>query len=121
MRGVPLRIALSGTFTPGIKGGLRIARDMIKVTFMPSAGIEFVTQMVSHSPEYVNSGLEMQTNVFHESGLHAKITRAVMKYNRRRHVITADIQIPDYNVKAGGWVLWMETQRADELTPSLLI
>lgn len=68
---------------------------------MPSACIEFVTQMGSHTPEYVNPGLEMQTNVFHDSGLHAKITRVVMKYNRRRHVITADIQIPDYNVKAG--------------------
>lgn len=27
--GVPLRIALSGTFTPGIKGGLKIAPDMV--------------------------------------------------------------------------------------------
>ncbi|XP_069014860.1 apolipoprotein B-100-like [Embiotoca jacksoni] len=27
--GVPLRIALSGTFTPGVKGGLQIARDMV--------------------------------------------------------------------------------------------
>ncbi|XP_063351865.1 apolipoprotein Bb, tandem duplicate 1 [Pelmatolapia mariae] len=72
--GVPLRIALSGTFTPGIKGGLRIARDMSEVTFMPSAGIEFATQIGSHIPEYVNSGLEMHTNFFHESGLNAKIT-----------------------------------------------
>uniref|UniRef100_A0A3Q0RYV0 Apolipoprotein Bb, tandem duplicate 1 n=1 Tax=Amphilophus citrinellus TaxID=61819 RepID=A0A3Q0RYV0_AMPCI len=71
--GVPLRIALSGTFTPGIKGGLRLARDMSEVTFMPSAGIEFVTQVGSHIPEYVNSGLEMHTNIFHESGLRAKI------------------------------------------------
>lgn len=29
LTGVPLRIALSGTFTPGIKGGLKIARDMV--------------------------------------------------------------------------------------------
>ncbi|XP_039982146.1 apolipoprotein Bb, tandem duplicate 1 [Xiphias gladius] len=72
--GVPLRIALSGTFTPGIKGGLKIARDMSQVTFMPSAGIEFVTQVGSHIPEYVNSGLEMHTNIFHESGLSAKIS-----------------------------------------------
>ena len=27
--GVPLRIALSGTFAPGFKGGLQIARDMV--------------------------------------------------------------------------------------------
>ncbi|KAM4600707.1 apolipoprotein B-100-like isoform 2-T2 [Polymixia lowei] len=72
--GVPLRIALSGTFTPGIKGGLNFARDMSEVTFMPSAGVEFVTQVGSHIPEYVNSGLEMHTNLFHESGLSAKIS-----------------------------------------------
>lgn len=29
LTGVPLRIALSGTFTPGIKGGLKMARDMV--------------------------------------------------------------------------------------------
>ncbi|XP_074472222.1 apolipoprotein B-100-like [Sebastes fasciatus] len=74
LTGVPLRIALSGTFTPGIKGGIKIAPDMSKVTFMPSAGIEFVSQIGSCIPEYVNSGLEMHTNFFHESGLRAKIS-----------------------------------------------
>ncbi|KAM4713132.1 apolipoprotein Bb, tandem duplicate 1 [Anableps anableps] len=72
--GVPLRIALSGTFTPGFKGGLQIARDMSTVTFMPFGGIEFVTQVGSHIPEYVNSGLEMHTNIFHESGIRAKLS-----------------------------------------------
>ncbi|KAM7395255.1 hypothetical protein PAMA_006831 [Pampus argenteus] len=72
--GVPLRIALSGTFTPGIKGGFKIAHDMSEVAFTPSAGIEFVTQVGSHLPDYVNSGLEMHTNIFHESGLSAKIS-----------------------------------------------
>ncbi|XP_062267991.1 apolipoprotein B-100-like [Platichthys flesus] len=74
LTGVPLRVALSGTFTPGIKGGLHIGRDMNEVAFMPSAGIEFVTQVGSHIPEYVNSGLEMHTSIFHESGLSAKIS-----------------------------------------------
>lgn len=45
-----------------------------EVTFMPSAGIEFVTQVGSHMPEYVSSGLEMHTNIFHESGLSARIS-----------------------------------------------
>lgn len=45
-----------------------------EVTFMPSAGIEFVTQVGSHIPDYVNSGLEMHTNLFHESGLSAKVS-----------------------------------------------
>lgn len=41
---------------------------------MPSAGVEFVTQIGSYIPEYVNSGLEMHTNLYHESGLQAKIS-----------------------------------------------
>ncbi|KAM6915035.1 apolipoprotein Bb, tandem duplicate 1 [Xenentodon cancila] len=72
--GVPLRIALSGTFTPGFKGGLQIARDMSTMAFMPFAGVEFITQVGSHIPEYVNSGLEMHTNIYHESGISAKIS-----------------------------------------------
>ncbi|XP_032441947.1 apolipoprotein Bb, tandem duplicate 1 [Xiphophorus hellerii] len=72
--GVPLRIALSGTFSPGFKGGLQIARDMSTATFMPFGGIEFVTQVGSYIPEYVNSGLEMHTNIFHESGIRAKVS-----------------------------------------------
>lgn len=27
--------------------------------------------------------------------------RAIMKYNRKKNVITADVQIPDYDVEAG--------------------
>lgn len=44
------------------------------MTFMPFAGVEFVTQVGSHIPEYVDSGLEMHTNIFHESGITAKIS-----------------------------------------------
>ncbi|KAL0965051.1 hypothetical protein UPYG_G00276130 [Umbra pygmaea] len=72
--GVPLKIALSGTFTPGFKGGLDINRDKSEVSFMPSAGIEFVTQFGCHIPEYVLSGLEMHTSLYHESGLRTKLT-----------------------------------------------
>lgn len=32
--GVPLKFALHGTFTPGIKGGLNIARDMVIFLFL---------------------------------------------------------------------------------------
>ncbi|XP_017267380.1 apolipoprotein Bb, tandem duplicate 1 isoform X2 [Kryptolebias marmoratus] len=78
--GVPLRIALSGTFTSGFKGGLQLARDMSTFSFMPSGGIEFVTQIGSHIPEYVNSGLEMHTNIFHESGITAKILMERAQY-----------------------------------------
>uniref|UniRef100_A0A3P9J441 Apolipoprotein Bb, tandem duplicate 2 n=1 Tax=Oryzias latipes TaxID=8090 RepID=A0A3P9J441_ORYLA len=63
--GVPLRVSLSGTFAPGFKGGI----EQNSVSFMPSAGLEFVTQVGSHIPEFVDSGLEMHTNLFHESGI----------------------------------------------------
>uniref|UniRef100_A0A3P9MAN0 Apolipoprotein Bb, tandem duplicate 2 n=1 Tax=Oryzias latipes TaxID=8090 RepID=A0A3P9MAN0_ORYLA len=67
--GVPLRVSLSGTFAPGFKGGIQEAHDRNSVSFMPSAGLEFVTQVGSHIPEFVDSGLEMHTNLFHESGI----------------------------------------------------
>ncbi|XP_051500925.1 apolipoprotein B-100-like [Myxocyprinus asiaticus] len=72
--GFPLRVALSGTFTPGIKGGLSFNPDTSEFTFMPSAGIEFVTEVGAHFPDYVHSGLEMHTNIYHESGLKAKVS-----------------------------------------------
>ncbi|XP_005160686.1 apolipoprotein Bb, tandem duplicate 1 isoform X1 [Danio rerio] len=71
--GIPLRVALSGTFAPGVKGGLKLARDMSEVAFMPSAGVEFVTEVGALLPEYVESGLEMHTNIYHESGLKVKV------------------------------------------------
>ncbi|KAL0965050.1 hypothetical protein UPYG_G00276120 [Umbra pygmaea] len=72
--GFPLKFSLSGTFAPGAKGGLRIHRNMQEVSFMPSVGVEFVTQMGVHIPEFVNSAVEMHTNMYHESALNAKVT-----------------------------------------------
>ncbi|KAM4600709.1 apolipoprotein B-100-like [Polymixia lowei] len=72
--GFPLKFALSGTFAPGAKGGLRISPNMQEVSFMPSVGVEFVTQMGVHIPEFVVSAVEMHTNMYHESALNAKIT-----------------------------------------------
>ncbi|XP_050993857.1 apolipoprotein Bb, tandem duplicate 1 [Labeo rohita] len=71
--GLPLRVALSGTFAPGVKGGLKIAPDMSEMAFMPSVGVEFVTAVGALLPDYVESGLEMHTNIYHESGLNVKV------------------------------------------------
>ncbi|GAA6228828.1 apolipoprotein B-100-like [Lates japonicus] len=72
--GLPLTFALSGTFTPGAKGGLRMTPNMKELLFMPSVGVEFVTQMGVHVPEFVVSAVEMHTNMYHESALNAKIS-----------------------------------------------
>ncbi|KAM9338993.1 apolipoprotein B-100-like [Symphorus nematophorus] len=72
--GMPLTFALSGTFAPGAKGGLHMSPNMKELKFMPSVGVEFVTRMGVHMPEFVVSAVEMSTNMYHESALHAKIT-----------------------------------------------
>ncbi|MEQ2309852.1 hypothetical protein AMECASPLE_002761 [Ameca splendens] len=72
--GLPMTFALSGTFAPGAKGGLHIAPNMKELVFSPSVGIEFMTQIGVHFPEFVASAVEMHTNIFHESSLNAKIT-----------------------------------------------
>ncbi|XP_071777034.1 apolipoprotein B-100-like [Centroberyx gerrardi] len=72
--GFPLKFALSGIFAPGAKGGIRMTPNMKEVSFMPSVGVEFVTQMGVHVPEFVVSTVEMHTNMYHESALNAKVT-----------------------------------------------
>ncbi|XP_041951597.1 apolipoprotein B-100-like [Alosa sapidissima] len=72
--GFPLKVALSGTIVPRAKGGLNIAQPVKELSFMPSMGLEFVTKMGVHIPKFMDAGLEMHTNMYHESKLNAKIT-----------------------------------------------
>ncbi|XP_053193160.1 apolipoprotein B-100-like [Scomber japonicus] len=90
--GLPLTFALSGTFTPGAKGGLQITPNMKELLFKPSVGVEFVTQMGVHVPEFVVSAIEMHTNMYHESTVNAKIT---MEQNQ----VKFSIPVPESNTK----------------------
>ncbi|XP_037101237.1 apolipoprotein B-100-like isoform X1 [Syngnathus acus] len=72
--GLPLTFSLSGTFTPGAKGGLHISPNVNELLFKPSVGVEFVTQMGVHVPEFVVSAVEMHTSLYHESALNAKLS-----------------------------------------------
>lgn len=45
-----------------------------ELQFMPSVGVEFVTEMGVHVPQFVVSTVEMHTSMYHESALKAKIT-----------------------------------------------
>ncbi|XP_026174369.1 apolipoprotein B-100-like [Mastacembelus armatus] len=84
--GLPLKFALSGTVAPGAKGGLHISPTMNELLFMPSVGVEFVTQMGVHVPDFVVSSVEMHTNMYHESAFNAKVT---MEQNQVRLSIPA--------------------------------
>lgn len=73
--GFPLKFSLAGVFAPGAKGGLTRSGQYIpaELSFMPSVGLEFVTLMGVHVPDYVEAGLEMHTNMYHETSINAKI------------------------------------------------
>ncbi|XP_047467540.1 apolipoprotein B-100 [Mugil cephalus] len=71
--GFPLKFSLAGVFAPGAKGGLTYSA-MTDLSFMPSVGLEFITQMGVHFPDYIDAGIEMHTNMYHESSLKAKVT-----------------------------------------------
>ncbi|XP_072221414.1 apolipoprotein B-100 [Leuresthes tenuis] len=70
--GFPLKFSLSGVFAPGARGGLTPSATT-DLSFMPSVGLEFITQMGVHIPDYVDAGIEMHTNMYHESSLNAKV------------------------------------------------
>ncbi|XP_070698840.1 apolipoprotein B-100 [Pempheris klunzingeri] len=72
--GFPLKFSLAGVFAPGAKGGLTYSHKMTDLSFMPSVGLEFITQMGVHIPDYVEAGIEMHTNMYHESSLNSKVT-----------------------------------------------
>ncbi|KAL6477969.1 hypothetical protein MHYP_G00138040 [Metynnis hypsauchen] len=72
--GLPLKFSLAGVFAPGATGGLTFDRSMQQLSFRPSVGVEFVTQMGVYIPEFVDAGIRMHTNMYHESGLNAKVT-----------------------------------------------
>ncbi|XP_054469273.1 apolipoprotein B-100 isoform X2 [Anoplopoma fimbria] len=86
--GFPLKFSLAGVFAPGAKGGLTHspASTTSGFSFMPSVGLEFITQMDVHISDYMEAGLEMHTNIYHESSLNAKVT---MSRNQMRLSIPA--------------------------------
>lgn len=45
-----------------------------QLSFMPSVGVELVTQMGVYIPEFVVAGIETHTNLYHESAVNAKVT-----------------------------------------------
>ncbi|KAM9466083.1 apolipoprotein B-100 [Clarias gariepinus] len=72
--GFPLKFSLAGVFAPGATGGLKLKAGMRQLAFKPSMGVEFVTQMGVYFPEFIDAGIRMHTNMYHESSLDSEIT-----------------------------------------------
>nr|XP_033967462.1 apolipoprotein B-100 isoform X2 [Pseudochaenichthys georgianus] len=74
--GFPLKFSMAGVIAPGVKGGFTHSptKTMTDLSFMPSVGLEFITQMGVHIPDYLEAGLEMHSQLYSESSLNAKVT-----------------------------------------------
>uniref|UniRef100_V9K7B7 Apolipoprotein B n=1 Tax=Callorhinchus milii TaxID=7868 RepID=V9K7B7_CALMI len=72
--GFPLKFSLSGTIAPGAKAGIKVDRKQGDVFIKPSVGVEFVTQLGVNVPDFTRNAIQMNYNLYHESGFEAKIS-----------------------------------------------
>ncbi|NXU55395.1 APOB protein, partial [Turnix velox] len=74
--GLQLKFALSGIATPGAKVAVKLHQKSMQAELIakPSLAIEFVTHLGINMPEFARSGVEMNSNIFHESGIEAHVS-----------------------------------------------
>ncbi|NXI93480.1 APOB protein, partial [Psophia crepitans] len=74
--GLQLKFALSGVATPGAKVALKLHQKSMQAELIakPSVAIEFVTHLGINMPEFTRSGVEVNSNIFHESGIEAHVS-----------------------------------------------
>uniref|UniRef100_G3VJ24 Apolipoprotein B n=1 Tax=Sarcophilus harrisii TaxID=9305 RepID=G3VJ24_SARHA len=81
--GLPLQLSTSGLVTPGLRAGmkLQVANMQAELVAKPSVAVEFVTHVGVTIPDFAWSGVQMNSNLFHESGLEARLalTRGRLK------------------------------------------
>ncbi|XP_057599079.1 apolipoprotein B-100 [Hippopotamus amphibius kiboko] len=84
--GLQLQVSSSGVITPGIKAGvkLEVANMQAELVTKPSVSVEFVTNMGIMIPDFARSGVQMNTNFFHETGLEA---RMILKAGRLEFIV----------------------------------
>ncbi|KAM9016496.1 LOW QUALITY PROTEIN: apolipoprotein B-100 [Ara ararauna] len=74
--GLQLKFALSGIATPGAKVAMKLHQKSMQAELIakPSVAIDFVTHLGINLPEFARSGVEINSNIFHESGIEAHVT-----------------------------------------------
>ncbi|KAM5291763.1 apolipoprotein B-100 [Ctenodactylus gundi] len=84
--GLQLQVSSSGVIAPGTKAGvkLEVANMQADLVVKPSVSVEFVTSMRIIMPDFARSGVQMNTNFFHESGLEARVA---LKAKQLRFII----------------------------------
>ncbi|XP_058143655.1 apolipoprotein B-100 [Dasypus novemcinctus] len=73
--GLQLHMSSAGVITPGTKAAVKLemAPMQAELVVKPSVSLEFVTNMGITIPEFARSGVQMNINLFHESGLEARV------------------------------------------------
>ncbi|XP_075057476.1 apolipoprotein B-100 [Mixophyes fleayi] len=74
--GLQLQVSLSGIITPGAKSGMKFGMKNMKaeVTLKPAVAVEFVTQLGVQIPNFSKHAVQMNTNIYHESGVQARVS-----------------------------------------------
>uniref|UniRef100_A0A4W3HYL5 Apolipoprotein B n=1 Tax=Callorhinchus milii TaxID=7868 RepID=A0A4W3HYL5_CALMI len=72
--GLPLKFSLSGVIAPGAKAGIKVERKQGDMFIKPSVGVEFVSQLGVNVPDFTRNAIQMNYNLYHESGFEAKIS-----------------------------------------------
>ncbi|RLW12230.1 hypothetical protein DV515_00000662 [Chloebia gouldiae] len=74
--GLQLKFALSGIATPGARVAAKLHQKSMQADLIakPSVAVEFVTHLGINMPEFAGSGVEMNSNIFHESGIEAHVS-----------------------------------------------
>ncbi|XP_059324975.1 LOW QUALITY PROTEIN: apolipoprotein B-100 [Ammospiza nelsoni] len=74
--GLQLKFALSGIATPGARVAAKLHQKSMQADLIakPSVAVEFVTHLGINMPEFAGSGVEINSNIFHESGIEAHVS-----------------------------------------------
>ncbi|XP_075993729.1 apolipoprotein B-100 [Genypterus blacodes] len=72
--GFPLKLRMACVFAAGARGGVTLSSSMNQLSFMPSVGLECITTMGVDLPDVVVAGVEIHTNMYHESSINAKVS-----------------------------------------------
>uniref|UniRef100_UPI00398E5416 apolipoprotein B-100 n=1 Tax=Pristiophorus japonicus TaxID=55135 RepID=UPI00398E5416 len=73
--GLPLKLSMSGTITPGAKAGIIFEGKKIEGLIKPAVAIELVAELGVNVPNFARNGIQINHNLYHESGIEARISR----------------------------------------------
>ncbi|CAD7676392.1 unnamed protein product [Nyctereutes procyonoides] len=113
--GLQLQVSSSGVITPGMKAGMKVemASLLTELVAKPSVSMEFVTNMGIIIPDFSKTGIQMNTNFFHETGLEMQIA---FKAGRLKFVIPSPTR-PVKLFSGSNTLHLVSTTKTEELAP----